>query len=73
VYADGYEPQYYDGYVVYYDGYGRPYYYADGAAYWIPPASPYYRGYVTHYRMYRPAYYRWYGHYGYRYRSWRRR
>ena len=72
-YAYDYQPQYYDGYVVYYDDYGRPYYYAGGAAYWIPPASPYYRVYVAHWHRYGPAYHRWYVHDGYRYRGYRRR
>lgn len=72
-YAYEYQPQYYDGYVVYYDDYGRPYYYVNGAAYWVPPASPYYGVYVRHWRTYGPAYHRWYVHYGYRYRGYRRR
>ena len=71
-YADGYEPQYYDGYVVYYDGYGRPFYHVNGAVYWVPPSSPFYGGYVNHWHSYGPAYGRWYGHYGVRYRGYRR-
>jgi hypothetical protein len=71
-YADGYEPQYYDGYVVYYDGYGRPYYHVNGVVYWVPAASPFYVGLVDHWRYHRTAYGRWYGHYGYRYRGYRR-
>jgi hypothetical protein len=70
-YAEGYEPQYYDGYVVYYDDYGRPYYYAEGRPVWVQPSSPVYVGLVNHWRVYRPAYHRWYGHYGYRYRTYR--
>ena len=38
--AYGYEPAYYDGYVVYYDGGGGPIYYYNGAAMFIPPTSP---------------------------------
>jgi hypothetical protein len=66
-----YEPQYYDGYVVYYDDYGRPYYYAEGRPVWVRPSSPVYVGLVDHWRVYRPAYHRWYGHYGHRYRTYR--
>jgi hypothetical protein len=72
-YADGYEPQYYDGYVVYYDGYGRPFYNVNGAVYWVQPSSPFYIGLTTHWRGHRAEYGRWYGHYGYRYRGYRRR
>jgi len=67
----GYEPQYYDGYIVYYDDVGRPYYYADGAAVWVPVGSPYYGVYVNHWRLYGPQYRVWYGSYGYRYRYYR--
>jgi len=72
VYAEGYAPAYYDGYVVYFDQ-GRPYYYANGAAVWIPPGSPYYAGLVAHWGTYGHAYGGWYSHYGYRYRGYRRR
>lgn len=68
-----YQPQYYDGYVVYYDGVGRPYYYVNGAVYWVPPGSPFYVGLVNHWRVHRDGYARWYGHHGYRYRAYRRR
>ena len=70
--AEGYTPQYYNGYVVYYDGVGRPYYYYNGAQVWIPPTDPYYVGYVNNWRLYGPAYNRWYAGYGYRYRTWNR-
>ena len=71
VVAEGYTPQYYEGAVVYYDDYGRPFYYNGGAQVWIPPSSPYYSGYVNYYRSYGPAYRRWYSGYGYRYRTYR--
>jgi hypothetical protein len=67
----GYEPQYFNGYMVYYDGAGRPFYYMGGAQVWIPPTSPYYAGYVGHYRAYGPAYARWYAGAGYRYQGYR--
>ena len=73
VYAYGYEPAYYDGYVVYYDDVGRPYYYADGAAVWIGPGVPEYPRLVAHWRAYGPAYHHWYVHDGYRYRGYRGR
>lgn len=69
----GYDPQYYDGYVVYYDAVGRPYYYVNGAVFWVPPGSPFYVGLVDHWRFHRAEYYRWYGAHGYRYRAYRRR
>ena len=68
-YVDGYEPAFYDGYVVYYDDLGRPYYYAGGVVYWVSPESPRYGGLVRHYRVYGPAYHRWVRDYGYRYRD----
>jgi hypothetical protein len=70
-YAD-YEPAYYDGYVVYYDDVGRPYYYANGAVLWISPGAPEYVGLVHHWRVYGPAYHRWYVRYGHGYRGYRR-
>lgn len=71
-YADGYEPQYYDGYVVYYDGVGRPYYHVNGQVFWVPPASPFYVGLTGHWHDHRAEYGRWNGHYGYRYHGYRR-
>jgi len=69
----GYEPMYYDGYVVYYDGVGRPFYWVNGVQVWIPPSSPYYTRYVTHWRTYGPAYQRWRAAHGARYRTYRYR
>ena len=71
--AEGYQPQYYDGYVVYYDGAGRPFYYVNGGIYWVPTTSPFYVGLVDHWRVHRPEYDRWYAHSGGRYRGYRRR
>jgi len=68
----GYEPAYYDGYVVYYDDYGHPFYYGSGGAVvWVEPSSPYYVGLVNHYHVYGPRYRSWAAHDGYRYRSYR--
>jgi hypothetical protein len=74
VYASGgvqYQPQYYDGYVVYYNEGGQPYYYNGGSVYWVPSSSPYYNVYVNHWRTYGVGYRGWYGRYGARYRGWR--
>jgi hypothetical protein len=66
--AYGYQPQYYNGAVVYYDNGGRPYYNNGGGGLtWVPTESPYYAGYVHHYRTYGRAYGRWYAGYGRRY------
>ena len=69
---DGYEPAYYDGYVVYYDDGGRPYYYDRGAVIWVSPRSPHYVGLVNHWHAYGPRYRVWYGHHGNQYRAYRR-
>src|SRR5580692_1410629 len=68
--AYGYQPQYYDGAVVYYDAGGRPYYYSNGGAFYVPVQSPYYAGYLNHWRTYGGAYHRWYAGYGRRYFGW---
>lgn len=68
-YADGYAPVYYNGYLVDYDGEGRPFYYVNGAVVWVPTASPHYAGLVAHYRVSGPAYRRWSAHSGERYRG----
>lgn len=69
--AYGYEPAYYDGYVVYYDTVGRPYYYVNGAVAWVPPSSPHYAGLVHHWRVYGRSYPRWYSEQGSRYYGYR--
>jgi len=66
-----YDPQVYDGYVVYYDDIGHPYYYGEGGAVWIQPEWPGYWGYVHHYRTYGPAYHRWYERHGGEFRGYR--
>jgi hypothetical protein len=72
--AYGYQPQYYNSAVVYYDEGGRPFYHdASGAVAWVPQESPYYGGYVNHWRSYGGAYRRWYSGYGYRYHRYYRR
>lgn len=70
--AEGYEPDYYDGRVVYFNDAGQPYYYDDvGVAAFVPVTSPYYVQYVSHWRLAGASYRRWYAYHGYRYRTWR--
>jgi hypothetical protein len=69
--SDGYDPQFYDGYVVYYDDIGRPYYYVDGTQVWLSVSSPAYGSLLNYWRVHRAGYPRWYSYYGYRYRGYR--
>ncbi len=69
---DGYEPQYYDGYVVYYDDVGRPYYYNGDRTVFVSPNVAIYGSLVGHWRVNRAAYGRWYAHRGPAYRGYRR-
>lgn len=69
--AYGYTPQYYEGYVVYYDNYGQPFYYMNGAPAYIPSTHPQYGVYVSHYNTYRPHYHQWYASHGARYHTYR--
>jgi hypothetical protein len=71
-YAGGYEPAFYDGYVVYYDEAGRPYHYVNGAVVWVSPATPAYPSLVGHWHRYHQVYPGWYTRYGYRYRDYHR-
>jgi hypothetical protein len=66
VVVNDYQPVYYGNYIVYYDGWGRPFYYNGGASYYVPYNSPYYASYVGHYRTYGAAYRGWYARGGYR-------
>ena len=56
------------GAVGHFDAGGRPYYFNNGTAFWVPVQSPYYAGYLSHWRTYGGAYHRWYAGYGHRYR-----
>ena len=69
---DGYEPQYYEGAVVYYDEGGRPYYYDGERTVFVSPGWYGYNNLVVHWRANRVAYGRWYAHRGYSYRGYRR-
>jgi hypothetical protein len=64
-----YDPRFYDGYVVYFDGAGRPYYYAEGAVVWIPQTSQFYRSLTDDWARHRVPYEHWYMAVGYRYRN----
>jgi hypothetical protein len=66
--VDYYTPRFYDGYPVYYDRVGLPYYHRDKRTVYVPRS---YRGYndlTIHYRRHRPQYHRWYDERGHRYR-----
>lgn len=69
--AEGWQPQYYDGYMVYYDQGGQPFYYVNGAAVWIPQSSPYYAQFNGYWRANPYAYSRWHARYGASYHSYR--
>ncbi len=64
--VDYYSPPYYGGYVVYYDGWGLPYYYRGDRVYQVPRSYSGYGALVGHYQRYRPEYHRWYRSKGYR-------
>ncbi len=69
--SEGWDPQYYDGYLVYYDGGGRPFYYLNGAAIWIPEGSPYYARFHGYWAAHAYAYQNWHARYGARFHSYR--
>jgi hypothetical protein len=75
----GFTPGYYDGYAVYYDDWGYPYYYTGGVAYYVPRTYVHYDLLARHYRpaplpYYRRGYvaYRYHGGGPYRHGGWRR-
>ena len=68
----GYSPRYFDGYVVYYDDGGLPYYYNAKRRVPIPRTDRRYDGYVSHYRTHRSGYVKWNGKVGRNYRDYRR-
>jgi len=67
VVAYDYQPMLYNGYVVYYDRGGQPYYYSGSARYWVPRA--YWGRYRTHYYNHQSYYWRWYRSRGRTYRG----
>jgi hypothetical protein len=70
-YAEGYQPQLYEGYVVYYDDGGRPFYYVNGVITSVPNGSPHYAELAAHWHSNGAAYRGWDARYGARYRSYR--
>ncbi len=60
----GWSPLYYDGYLVYFDAAGRPYYYPGGRATYVPPTWGNYVHAVSRYRTQGHFYNRWYQRYG---------
>jgi hypothetical protein len=67
-----YSPPFYNGYVVYYDGAGLPYYYRGGRIVYVPRSYVGYRALTVHYQRYRQQYHRWYRDRGHRYQGYRR-
>ncbi|MFH1130372.1 MAG: hypothetical protein V1754_03495 [Pseudomonadota bacterium] len=67
-----YDPLYYDGYVVYFDVSGLPYYYLGGRIVYVPNTYHLFHTYVSHYRKHRTNYQRWHKMEGNRYHGYRR-
>lgn len=65
----GYTPQYYNGYVVYFDNSGYPFYYLNGVVSYVPRTYSNYTYLVNHYRSYGVSYQRWYSAEGFRLHS----
>ncbi|MBU1221101.1 hypothetical protein KKF34_01345 [Myxococcota bacterium] len=59
----GWNPYYYQGALVYFDSFGRPYYYAGGVRVWVPSTWVQYNSAVSYYRVNRHRYTRWHGRY----------
>ena len=55
-----YTPLYYNGYIVYYDASGLPYYYYGGRIMYVPRPYHLYNRYVGYYARHRSYYRRWY-------------
>ncbi|PKN47524.1 MAG: hypothetical protein CVU59_02575 [Deltaproteobacteria bacterium HGW-Deltaproteobacteria-17] len=60
----GWTPLYYDGYLVYFDTAGRPYYYPGGRATYVPRHWNQYTTAVSRFRTHGRFYNRWYQRYG---------
>jgi len=67
-----YSPPFYNGYVVYYDRAGLPYYYRGGRTVYVPRSYVGYRALTIHYQHYRQQYHQWYRDRGYRYHGYHR-
>jgi len=60
----GWTPLYYDGYLVYFDASGRPFYYPGGRATYVPRHWNQYVTAISRYRTHGRHYSRWYQRYG---------
>ena len=67
-----YTPQFYQGYVVYFDAYGQPYYFINGTKIFVPRCHLDYGRLVRHYRVFRHPYLRWNRWIGWRFKRYRR-
>ena len=68
IWVDYYTPQFYDGYPVYFDRVGVPYYYRGERIVYIPRSYRRYKDLTVHYKRHRPHYHCWYDERGHRYR-----
>jgi hypothetical protein len=68
IWVDYYTPQFYDGYPVYFDRVGVPFYYRGERIVYVPRSYRRYRDLTVHYKRHRPHYHRWYDERGHRYR-----
>lgn len=66
-----YTPQYYMGYLVFFEADGTPFYFANGVRYYVPGCLADHALLVRHYRLHARGYRRWLG-IGWRYRLYRR-
>ena len=64
-----YTPQYYNGYVVYFDARGYPFYYLNGSIHYVPRSYSGYSVLINHYRVNRVAYRSWYSTQGINFRA----
>jgi hypothetical protein len=67
-----YQPMFYDGCVVFFDDWGRPFIYVDGGVFYIPTTYAYYSSYLSHYRVHRVRYHAWHRTHGMRFHHYRR-
>ena len=72
VYTDYYSPLWHDGYLIYFDVSGLPFYYHQGRTIYIPRRHKRYHDYVSHYRSHRHKYDRWYKERGRKYHKYRK-
>ena len=64
-----YQPLFYNGYLVFFDNWGRPFISVDGEVFFIPTTHVYYTTYVRHFRIHRTRYNSWYRTHGVRLRG----